>query len=119
MSSVEAAAVLAEFVGTALLLAAIVGSGIAAQRLSPGYIGLELLENSTVTAAALVAIIFAVGPVSGARLNPVITLVDCRFGGVDNKTAVTYLIAQLAGAAAGTMVATTAADALITHEEAR
>ena len=71
--------------GTAFLVAAVVGSGIAAQRLSPHDVGLELLENTVATAAALVAIIFAVGPVSGAHLNPVVTLVDRAFGGLRTR----------------------------------
>ena len=74
----------AELVGTALLLIAVVGSGIAAQRLSPGDTGLQLLENAAATAAALVAIILAVGPVSGAHFNPVVTLADRAFGGVEH-----------------------------------
>src|SRR5437016_9373887 len=69
----------AEFVGTALLVVAVVGSGIAASRLSPNDTGLELLENAAATAAALVAIILAVGPVSGAHLNPVVTIADRIF----------------------------------------
>src|SRR5947208_197570 len=73
---------LGELVGTAVLVAAIVGSGVAAARLSPGDVGLQLLENATATAAALVAIILTVGPVSGAHLNPVVTLVDLAVGGV-------------------------------------
>src|SRR5437879_4435298 len=64
---------LAEFIGTGLLVAAVVGSGIAASRLSPGDVGLQLFENAAATAAALVAIILALGPVSGAHLNPVVT----------------------------------------------
>ncbi len=66
---------LAEFVGTAMLLAAVIGAGIAAERLSPDDVGLQLLENAA-TAAALVAILLAVGLVSGAHLNPVVTLAD-------------------------------------------
>jgi arsenate reductase len=96
---------LAEFVGTALLLMAVVGSGIAAQRLSPGDIGLQLLENAAATAAALVAIILAVGPVSGAHLNPAVTLADRVFGGLDNRSAVVYVGAQVLGGLAGTVVA--------------
>src|SRR5579864_763861 len=95
----------AEFVGTALLLAAIVGSGIMAQRLSPGDVGLELLENDAATACALVAIILAVGPVSGAHLNPVITLVDRFFGGLTTRLALFYIGAQVLGAAVGSAVA--------------
>ncbi|MGI8522598.1 MAG: aquaporin, partial [Nocardioides sp.] len=73
---------LAELIGTAFLVAAVVGSGIAAARLSPGDGGMQLLESSLVTGAALVAIILAVGPVSGAHLNPVVTLADRVFGGL-------------------------------------
>jgi len=97
--------VLAEFIGTALLLVAVVGSGIAAQRLSPGDTGLQLLENAVATATALVAIILAVGPVSGAHLNPVITLADRIFGGLDTRTAGAYIGAQVAGGALGTVMA--------------
>lgn len=96
---------LAEFVGTALLLAAIVGSGIMAQRLSPGDVGLELLENDAATACALVAIILAVGPVSGAHLNPVITLVDHFLGGLTTRLTLFYIAAQVLGAVVGSVVA--------------
>lgn len=96
---------LAEFIGTGLLLAAIVGSGIMAQRLSPTDIGLELLENDAATACALVAIILAVGPVSGAHLNPVITLVDRFFGGLTTKLALAYIGAQVSGGIVGTVLA--------------
>ena len=96
---------LAEFVGTALLLIAIIGSGIAAQRLSPNDTGLQLLENAAATAAALVAIILAVGPVSGAHLNPVVTLADRFFGGVGTAEAGVYVGAQVAGAVAGAVIA--------------
>jgi arsenate reductase len=96
---------LAEFLGTALLVTAIVGSGIAASRLSPGNVGLELFENAVATGAALVAIILAVGPVSGAHLNPVITLIDRVFKGVSSVAAAAYVVAQIAGAIAGAVVA--------------
>lgn len=96
---------LAEFVGTALLVAAVVGSGIAAERLSPGDVGLQLLENALATAAALVAIILAVGPVSGAHLNPVVTLADRVFGGLSWADAGAYVAAQVAGGALGAVVA--------------
>lgn len=96
---------LAELVGTALLLIAVVGSGIAAERLSPGDTGLQLLENATATAAALVAIILALGPVSGAHLNPAVTLADRFFGGLDNRSAVVYVLAQVLGGLVGTVVA--------------
>ena len=96
---------LAEFIGTALLFIAVIGSGIAAQRLSPHDTGLELLENAAATAAALVAIILAVGAVSGAHLNPVVTLADWLFGGVQARETAVYVAAQLTGAAAGAVVA--------------
>jgi glycerol uptake facilitator-like aquaporin len=97
--------VLAEFLGTALLLIAVVGSGIAAQRLSPDDIGLQLLENSMATAAALVAILLALGPVSGAHLNPVVTLANRLFAGLSWRAAGAYWSAQVAGAIAGTVLA--------------
>jgi glycerol uptake facilitator-like aquaporin len=96
---------LAELVGTALLLIAVIGSGIAAERLSPGDTGLQLFENAAATAAALVAIILAVGPVSGAHLNPVVTLVDRFFGGMGNREAGVYMAAQVGGAISGTIIA--------------
>src|SRR5947209_13704060 len=87
----------AEFVGTALLVAAVVGSGIAAQRLSPHDTGLQLLENAIATGAALVAIILAVGPVSGAHLNPVVSAVDALFGGLARVEVAVYAAAQVGG----------------------
>src|SRR3984893_7067413 len=96
---------LAEFLGTAFLLVAVIGSGIAAQRLSPHDAGIELLENAVATGAALVAIILAFAPVSGAHLNPLVTLVDRMFGGVTNRDAVGYVGAQVCGAALGAVVA--------------
>lgn len=95
----------AELVGTALLLIAVVGSGIAAARLSPDDVGLQLFENAAATAAALVAIILAVGPVSGAHLNPVVTLVDRYFGGLSTLEAFVYMTAQVVGAGLGVVVA--------------
>ena len=95
---------LAELIGTALLLIAVVGSGIAAASLSPGDTGLQLLENALATAAALVAIILAVGPVSGAHLNPVVTLADLAFGGIDIRSAGAYVGAQVIGGVLGTVV---------------
>jgi len=96
---------LAELLGTALLVTAVVGSGIAASRLSPNDVGLELFENAVATGAALVAIILAVGPVSGAHLDPVITLLDRVFGGVSTTVAAIYIVAQVAGAIAGAVLA--------------
>ena len=95
----------AEFVGTALLLIAVVGSGIAAQRLSPNDVGLELLENSIATGAALAAIILAVGPVSGAHLNPAVSLADRLLGGLTWRETGAYWVAQVTGAVVGTVVA--------------
>ena len=95
----------AEALGTCLLLIAIVGSGIAASRLSPTNAGLHLVENAATTAFALVAIILALGPVSGAHLNPVITLVDRLFGGVSTAEASAYVLAQVVGAVAGAVIA--------------
>jgi glycerol uptake facilitator-like aquaporin len=96
---------LAEFIGTALLVAAVVGSGIAASSLSPNDVGLQLFENAAATGAALVAIILALGPVSGAHLNPVITLLDLAFGGISPRDAAAYVAAQFAGGALGACVA--------------
>jgi glycerol uptake facilitator-like aquaporin len=96
---------LAEFIGTALLVAAVIGSGIAAARFSPGNLGLELFENAVATGAALVAIILAVGPVSGAHLNPVITLIDRFFGGIGSRDAWAYVAAQVAGGLVGAVIA--------------
>lgn len=95
----------AEAVGTALLVLAVIGSGIAASRMSPGDVGLQLFENAAATAAALVAIILAVGPVSGAHLNPVVTLADRVFGGLTTAEAGVYCAAQVIGGAVGVVVA--------------
>jgi len=95
----------AEFLGTGLLVAAVVGSGIAASRLSPGDVGLQLFENAAATAAALVAIILAVGPVSGGHINPVITLIDRLTGAMTTTEAGVYIASQVAGGAAGAIVA--------------
>jgi arsenate reductase len=95
----------AELLGTALLVAAVVGSGIAAQRLSPHDTGLELLENALATGAALVAIILAVGPVSGAHLNPAVSAVDAAFGGLRRTELAAYVAAQVGGGIAGAIIA--------------
>jgi len=95
----------AEFIGTALLLIAVIGSGIAAQRLSPNDTGLELLENALATGAALVAIILAVGSASGAHLNPVVSCADAVFHGLRLHELAAYIAAQLAGAALGVIIA--------------
>jgi arsenate reductase len=83
----------------------VVGSGIAAQRLSPNNTGLQLLENSTATAGMLVALILAFGSVSGAHFNPVVSLADRCFGGLTNREAGLYVVAQIAGACLGAMAA--------------
>lgn len=96
---------LAEFIGTALLVTAVVGSGIMASRLSPDDTGLQLLQNAAATAAALVAIILALGPVSGAHLNPVVTLADRILGGISSRDAAGYVVSQIAGGAFGAVLA--------------
>lgn len=100
-----AAKAAAEFIGTAFLLIAVVGSGIAAERLSPQDIGIQLFENSTATGVALVAIILALGPISGAHLNPAISLASRLLARISNKEMFVFWIAQLAGATAGTVIA--------------
>ena len=95
----------AELVGTAFLLVAVVGSGIAAQRLSPSDNGLALLENALATGAALVAVILAVGSVSGAHLNPVVSLLDAWLGGMRWRELPLYVAAQITGAIVGVAVA--------------
>lgn len=97
--------ILAEFLGTGLLVAAVVGSGIAAARLSPGDVGLELLENTVATVGALVALILALGPASGAHFNPVVTLADRLFGGLSSVDAAAYVAAQITGAMSGSLLA--------------
>ena len=94
----------AEAVGTAFLVAAVVGSGIAATRLSPRDAGLQLLENSLVTGAALVALVLALQPVSAA-FNPVVTLVERALGLVTTREAAGLVAAQFVGGAAGVLAA--------------
>jgi arsenate reductase len=96
---------IAEFLGSALLAALVIGSGIAAQRLSPGQVGLELVENAAATAAGLFAIILMFGPVSGGHFNPVVSFVDAAFGGLSWRDAAAYLPAQVAGCIAGAVLA--------------
>ncbi len=95
----------AEAVGTGLLVAAVVGSGIFAARLSPGDVGLQLLENSTATAGALVALILALGPISGAHLNPAVSLADRLLGGLRTRELAAYVGAQIVGGCAGAVLA--------------
>jgi arsenate reductase len=96
---------LAEFLGSAFLAATVVGSGIAAAQLSPGDVGLQLLENAAATAAGLFTFILVFGPVSGAHFNPVVSLVDASFGGLRWRHAFAYVPAQVAGCIAGAVAA--------------
>src|SRR3954470_19180636 len=95
----------AEAIGTALLLATVVGSGIMGERLSGGNVAIALLANTLATGAALVALILTFGPISGAHLNPVVTLADAARGGTPWRIVPVYLVAQLAGAIAGVVAA--------------
>ena len=94
----------AELLGSLLLAATVVGSGIAAQRLSPGDVGLQLLENALVTGAVLVALIVALGPVSAA-FNPIVTLAERALGALTTTTAAVLVTAQVAGCCLGVMLA--------------
>ena len=94
-----------EAVGTAMLLAAVVGSGIMGERLSAGNVAIALLANTLATGAALVALILTFGPISGAHFNPAVTLADASQGGLPWREVPAYVIAQLAGAFAGVATA--------------
>ncbi len=96
--------VVAEFAGTLFLLAAVVGSGIMAERLAAGDVALALLANTIATGAALVALILAFGPISGAHLNPAVTLADAWQGGIRWRETPAYIAAQIAGAFAATLL---------------
>jgi len=96
---------LAELLGSAFLAAVVIGSGIAAQQLSPHDTGLELFENAAATAAGLFAIILMFGPVSGGHFNPVVSFVDAYFGGISRRDALAYLPAQISGCVLGAIVA--------------
>ena len=101
---------LAEALGTCLLVAIVVGSGIAAQQLSPGDVGLQLLQNSTATVLGLTVLILIFGPISGAHFNPVVSLVDWILGrrvgnGLSLKELGIYVAAQTAGAIGGSVLA--------------
>lgn len=96
---------IAEFLGSLMLAAVVIGSGIAAQQLSPGDTGLQLLENAAATATGLYAIILIFGPVSGGHFNPVVSLVDAAFGGLPWRDALAYIPAQVAGCVAGAALA--------------
>jgi len=95
----------AEALGTGLLIVAVIGSGIMATRLSPGDVGLQLLENAAATAGALVGLILMFGAVSGAHFNPVVTLVDRMLGTTSNRDTGLYVVAQIIGGCLGAVVA--------------
>jgi glycerol uptake facilitator-like aquaporin len=105
MAHVLTEAVVVEFIATGFLLAAIVGSGIMAERLSGGNVGLALLANAIATGGALVALILAFGPRSGAHMNPVVTLAAALTGGLRWHSVLPYLAAQIAGGIAGVWLA--------------
>ena len=101
---------LAESAGTALLVAVVVGSGIAAQQLSPNDVGLQLLQNSTATVLGLAVLILLFGPVSGAHFNPVVSAADWLLGrragtGLSARDVAAYTVAQCAGAVIGSLLA--------------
>lgn len=95
----------AEALGTALLLAVVIGSGIMGARLADGNVALALLANTLATGAGLVALILTFGPISGAHFNPVVTLADAAQGGLAWREAPPYIAAQVIGAFAGVAAA--------------
>jgi glycerol uptake facilitator-like aquaporin len=95
----------AEGIGTAFLLATVVGSGIMAERLSGGNVAIALLANTLATGAALVALILTFGSVSGAHFNPVVTLADALEGGISWRDTPFYILVQIVGAVVGTVSA--------------
>jgi glycerol uptake facilitator-like aquaporin len=95
----------AEALGTGLLVIAVIGSGIMASRLSPHDVGLQLLENAAATAAALIGLILIFGAVSGAHFNPVVSLVDRALGGITTRDTGLYIAAQIAGGIVGAVLA--------------
>jgi glycerol uptake facilitator-like aquaporin len=97
--------ILAEYLGSLLLAAIVIGSGIAAQNLSPHAIGLELLENAAATGVGLYFLIVTFGPISGAHFNPIISCVDALFAGISWRSAWGYLGAQIAGCVSGAVMA--------------
>jgi len=97
--------VVAEFFGTAFLVAAVVGSGIMGERLAAGNVAIALLANTLATGAALVALILTLGPISGAHFNPVVTLADAWEGGIPWAETPRYLSAQILGGISGAIVA--------------
>src|ERR1700683_1509176 len=99
------ARIVSEFFGTALLLAAVVGSGIMGERLAAGNVAIALIANTLATGAALVALILAFGPISGAHFNLAVTIADASQGGLPWREVPGYLLAQVVGAFAGVAVA--------------
>ena len=99
------ARIVAEFLGTAFLVAAVVGSGIMAERLSAGNAALALLANTIATGAALVALLLSLGPISGAHLNPVVSVAMALEGELPRSEAAAYVLAQLSGGITGTILA--------------
>jgi glycerol uptake facilitator-like aquaporin len=97
--------VVAEFIGSAFLVAAVIGSGVMADRLSNGNVGLALLENTIATGAALVALIVTFGPISGAHLNPVVTVMDALEHGLRWAETPLYIVGQVFGGITGAVVA--------------
>jgi glycerol uptake facilitator-like aquaporin len=97
--------VTAEFLGTAFLVAAVVGSGIMGERLAGGNVAVALLANTIATGTVLVALILAFGPISGAHMNPAVTIVDAIEGGLAWPETPVYICAQISGAICGTLTA--------------
>ena|ERR1700720_4770196 len=97
--------VVAEFIGTGFLAAAVVGSGIMGERLAGGNVAIALLADTIATGAALVVLILTFGPISGAHFNPAVTLVDTIEGSLPWSDAVSYIVAQCVGAISGTIAA--------------
>jgi glycerol uptake facilitator-like aquaporin len=95
----------AEFLGTAFLVAAVIGSGVMGERLANGNVALALLANTIATGAALIAIILAFGPISGAHLNPAVSLADALEKGLSWSHASQYMIVQILGGVTGAMIA--------------
>ena len=96
---------LAELLGSAFLAALVIGSGIAAQTLSPGNVGLQLFENAAATAAGLFTIILMFGPISGGHFNPVVSLADASSRGISWRDALAYIPVQIVGCILGAVVA--------------
>jgi len=111
-----------EFIGSGLLAAIVIGSGIAAQRLSPSDVGLQLLENALVTGAGLFALILMFATATGAHFNPAVSFVDARLGGVSYREAGAYTVVQVLGCVTGAIAANVmfaaAAISISTHHRA-